>query len=126
MKILVCAKHYAELIWLRRSLRERGLKVHSAHDGFWAMRMYTDFRPFDVVITDLAFRPRWTAPGKMILDGLDLIAAIRSIDPLQSFIIQLADENLTPPLGVPVLYKPLKIHKLMRLLEEPVQPSLPL
>jgi two-component system, OmpR family, response regulator VicR len=119
MKILVVEDDEAQLLWLKKRLTEAGHDVRAAHDDDWALRMWRSFGPLDVVVTDYRY------PGKTIRNGLDLIAAIRSIDPLQAFVMQTSERNLTPPFGVPMLQKPYQIHRLLKLLKPSAQRMLP-
>jgi two-component system, OmpR family, response regulator VicR len=120
MKILLVEDDRAVLDWLETSLSERGFEVHVAHDGDEGFATWKIRRPYDLVITDYRY------PGKTIRNGLELITAIRAIDPLQAFVIQTAESKLTPPLGVPLLRKPYRFHRLLKLIKTPVHPSLPL
>lgn len=114
MKILVVEGDGVHRRWLRASLTQRGHEVRRAHNGAWGLKMWKAFGPFDLVI------------GELTRDGLDLIASIRAIDPLQALVMQTRDPSFAPPLGVPVIHKPSPIHRLLRLMQESVQPSLPL
>lgn len=120
MKILVVEDDAALLDWLATGLSERGYEVHVAHDGDEGFATWKIHRPFDLVITDYRY------PGTTIRNGLELINAIRAIDPFQRFIIQTAETNLTALLGVPLLRKPYRFHRLFKLIKTPVQPLLPL
>ena len=104
--------------WLETSLTERGHEVHCAYEGDDALRVWKFYRP-DLVITDYRY------PGKTIRNGLDLIRAVRSIDPLQAFVIQTYERNLAAPFGVKVLRKPYPIQRLLRLMKMPVESLLP-
>jgi DNA-binding NtrC family response regulator len=111
MKILVVEDDEAQLLWLRKRLTEAGHEVRAGHDGDSGLKIWRSFGPFDIVVTDYRY------PGKTIRNGVDLIAAIRSIDPLQEFIMQTSERNLPPPLSVPVLQKPYQIRQLLKLLK---------
>jgi two-component system response regulator VicR len=119
MRILVVEDDVLQSSWLERSLSEHGHEIHCAYDGDDALRAWKFYRP-DLVITDYRY------PGKTIRNGLELVAAVRSIDPLQAFVIQTSERNLAAQFGVRVLWKPYSIHRLLRLMKMPVEPLLPL
>jgi two-component system response regulator ParR len=110
MKILLVEDDEAQLLWLKKRLTEAGHEVRAVHDGDLALKMWRSFKPFDMVVTDYRY------PGKTIRNGLDLIAAVRSIDPLQAFVRQTSEKKLTPPVGVQMLQKPYRIHRLLKLI----------
>jgi DNA-binding NtrC family response regulator len=118
MKLLVVEDDEAQLSWLEANLADRGHCVRVASDGDTALARWNKYSPFDVVITDYRF------PGETIRSGLDLIAAVRSIDPLQAFVIQTSERNLAAPFGVRLIHKPYRFHRLLKLLKTPTQPSL--
>ena len=117
MKILVVEDDVLQSSWLEAKLADRGHCVRVASDGDTALARWKKHSPFDIVITDFRY------PGKTIRNGLDLIAAVRSIDPLQAFVVQTAERNLTAPFGVKVLSKPYPIQRLLRLIKVPVHPT---
>ncbi len=116
MKILVCDDDDGMLCWLKSSLVTRGFDVYLALGGDEALRIYRQNLPFDYVLTDLRM------PGNRIKDGMELVAAIRQLDPLQSIIMHTNEEGLEAP--CPVILKPYSLEKLLRLLRKPVQPLL--
>jgi CheY-like chemotaxis protein len=118
MKILVIEDDEAQLLWLTKSLNKAGHEVRSAQDGDWALKMYRSSGPFDAVVTDYRY------PGKTIRNGLDLIAAVRRIDSLQTFVLQTSERNLAVPFGVKLLHKPYPIHRLLKLLKTPAHPPI--
>jgi DNA-binding NtrC family response regulator len=67
-------------------------------------------------------------PGPKIKDGVQLVAAIHEINPLQQMAIMTAHpkeakRNLPAPLrGLPFLRKPFKVEQVLRLLRQPVLP----
>ncbi len=117
MKILVVEDDILQSSWLERSLGEAGHEIHCASDGDDALRAWKLHHP-DVVVTDYRY------PGRIVRNGLELVAAVRSIDPLQAFVIQTSERNLAAPFGVKVLRKPYPIQRLLRLMKMPVEPLL--
>jgi len=118
MKLLFCEDDDAQLRWLEKCfLSIDGYDTHSAQSADEAWAVYQKNRPFNVVITD------FQCGGKVVRDGVELIRAIRKLDPQQACIIQTSERELLLP-GVPQLHKPFPIGKLIRMLRLPVQPLL--
>jgi CheY-like chemotaxis protein len=120
VKILVVEDDADQLRWLKKNLSRLGHEVICTMDGDTAFASWRIQRPFDFVVTDYQYR------GKRTRNGLELVAAVRAVDPLQKFILQTSDENLVPPFGVPMLIKPYSFRRLLKLLEPSAQASLPL
>ena len=118
MKLLFCEDDDAQLRWLEKCfLSIDGYDTHSAQSADEAWAVYQKHRPFDVVITD------FQCGGRVVRDGVELIRAIRKLDPQQACIIQTSERELLIP-GIPQLHKPYPIGKLIRMLRLPVQPLL--
>lgn len=125
MKILVLEGDRDQLLSLETRLTEEGHEIRGAYSGKWGLKMWRSFGPFDVVITDYSFvTDPSSLVGEQIKNGLELIAAIRAVDPLQGFILQTSGENLTVPFGVKLLKKPYAFRRLLRLLEPSAQGGL--
>ncbi len=120
MKLLLVEDDEAQLEWLETKLSGHGHDIHTAQDGDLAVAAYLISRPFDLVITDYQY------PGKAIPDGLALIRAVRFLDPQQHFVMQTGERNLLVPHGVKLIHKPYPLHRLLRLMDVPVEPLLPL
>jgi DNA-binding NtrC family response regulator len=112
MRLFVVEDDQAQLAWLEAKLAARGHYVRVASDCDTALSRWEKHSPFDFVITDFRFML-----GRNIENGLDLIAAIRSIDPHQEFVIQTSERNLAAPFGVKVMQKPYPIQRLLRLMK---------
>ena len=117
MKILVVEDDLLQSSWLENSLNDCGYEARCAYEGDDALCMWKLYCP-DLVITDYRY------PGKTIRNGLDLIAAVWSIDPLQAFVMQTAEKNLAVPFGVRVIWKPYPLHRLLRLIKVSSSPLL--
>lgn len=120
MRILLVEDDADHLRWLRGNLGNLGHETICCMDGDTAFASWQIQRPFDFVVTSQLFH------GRKIKTGLELIVAIRAVDPLQAFVMETLDENLAPPFAVPVLVKPFPFRRLLRLLEPSAQASLPL
>jgi CheY-like chemotaxis protein len=116
MKILICDDDDVMIRWLEAKLLPRGFEVYTAFAGDEGLFSYRKRRPFDYVLTDFRM------PGNQIRNGMELIAAIRQLDPLQPIIMHTSEEGLQAP--CPVLLKPYGLERLLRLLRKPVQPLL--
>jgi DNA-binding NtrC family response regulator len=116
MKILIVEDDLLQSSWLENSLNEHGHDVRCASGGDEGLRSWEFYRP-EIVITDYRI-----VPQVVIRNGLDLIAAIRSIDPLQQFVLQTAEKDLKPPIGVPLLRKPYKFRQLAKLIDSSPAP----
>jgi len=101
-------------------LSNAGHEVTTACDGDWAWTLWMSQRPFDVVVTDNLFG------GKTVRNGQRLIELLRAIDPGQPFIMQTALANMDLPRGVPLLRKPYKIGRPLRILASGRSQRLPL
>ncbi len=73
-------------------------------------------RPFDYVVTD------YRMPGDKIRNGIELVAAIKQIERTQPIFLQTSEEGLQAP--CPVILKPYRFERLLRLFRKPVQPLL--
>jgi DNA-binding NtrC family response regulator len=120
VRILLVEDDPGQLLCLRKGLSRLGHEVICTMDGDCAFGSWRIQRPFGAVVLESRFQ------GKRVWNGFELIAAIRAIDPLQAFVMQTGDENLVPPSGVPVIYKPYSFRRLLRRLEPTAQASLPL
>jgi hypothetical protein len=93
------------------------------HFGDGGLSLYKKGRPFEFVLFDYRF-----IPGSEIKNGVQLVTAIRGINPVQRMAIMTADPNEArkkPPLPLrflPVLGKPFRIEQLLQLLRQPVLP----
>lgn len=116
MKILICDDDDVMIRWLEGKLLPRGFDVYSAFGGDEALFTFRKRRPFDYVLTD------YRMPGDHIRNGMELVAAIRKIDPLQPIIMHTSEEGLHAP--CPVILKPYSLERLLRLLRKSVQPLL--
>ncbi len=116
MRILVCDDDDGLLCWLQSRLAARGFDVYVAFGGDEALLTYRRNLPFDYVVTD------YRMPGNRIRNGIELVAAIKQIDPTQPIFLQTSEEGLQAP--CPVLLKPYRFEKLLRLFRKPVQPLL--
>jgi CheY-like chemotaxis protein len=130
MKILVVKGGKSQLLGLSRSLNDAGHEVHCARDGDSALSMYKTFCPFDVIVTN-SLLPRRACSGDRVVEvairkGTHLIECIRAIDPGQPFIVMGESESTELPLGVPMLHKPHKIGRLLRMLASAKSQRLPL
>lgn len=119
MRILLVEEEEDELMWLVKKLSKAGHEVNYSSTGGGGYACWKIHRP-DFVVTD------YQCGGKRIRNGLELIAAIRAVCPLQAFIMQTASANILPPFGVPVLRKPYRRRQLLRLLVPTTQALLPL
>jgi CheY-like chemotaxis protein len=130
MKILVVEGDKSQLLWLKKSLSDAGHEVHCVRDGDSALALYKTFCPFDMVVTNSLFRKKaWS--GNRVVEvavrtGTDLIECIRAIDSGQPFIVQAESESTELPRGVPMLRKPYKIGRLLRMLASAKSQPLPL
>jgi hypothetical protein len=82
--------------------------------------MYKTFCSFDVVVTNSLLRKKAWSGDRMVetamRKGTHLIECIRAIDPGQPFIVQAESEGMELPRGVPMLRKPYRIGRLLRML----------
>jgi CheY-like chemotaxis protein len=131
MKILVVEGDNRQFLRLKKkSLSDAGHEVHCARDGDSALAMYKTLCPFDVVVTNGLF-PKRAWSGDRVVEvavrkGTHLIECIRAIDPGQPFIVRAESESMEVPRGVPMLRKPYKIGRLMRMLASAGSQRLPL
>jgi CheY-like chemotaxis protein len=116
MRVLICDDDDLIIRWLESQLAARGFEVYTAFGGDEALFSYRKRRPFDYVVTDFRM------PGDKIKDGIELVAAIRHIDPLQPIILHTTEEGLQT--SCPVLFKPYPVEKLLRLFRKSLQPLL--
>lgn len=116
MKILICDDDDVMIRWLEAKLVPKGFEVFTAFGGDEALFSFRKRRPFDYVLTDFRM------PGNRIRNGMELVAAIRQIDPLQPIIMHTSEEGLQAP--CPVLLKPYAVEKLLRLFRKSLQPLL--
>lgn len=116
-KLLVCDDDCDLIRWLERQLTSRGIDLYSAFNGDEAISIYRRAHPFDLIITDFQF-----GGGREIKNGLELLAAIRSIDARQPIVFQTYDPDLRAP--CPILRKPYHLPRLLRFLRKSVQPVL--
>jgi two-component system, OmpR family, response regulator MprA len=84
-------------------LKEEGCVVHAAPDGLAALEVVARDSP-DLVITDL-YMPK--------LDGVGLIARLRSERPDLPLIVLSAGIRVSPPDGVPFFAKPFDSEHLL-------------
>ncbi len=116
MKILICDDDDVMIRWLEAKLAARGFDVYSAFGGDEALRIYRRNLPFDYVVTD------YRMPGSKIKNGIELVVAIKKIDPTQPIFLQASEEGLQAP--CPVIVKPYRLERLLKLFRKPVQPLL--
>lgn len=120
--ILVTDNDSDYLAMAQEVLEERGHRVLSAEDGFQGLKLFKSKRP-SMVITDLILP---------VLDGIELITAIRRIDRNIPVIVNLANINqvisnerlIEEYLVNKIFTKPINWHEFMEtiqgLLPEPV------
>jgi CheY-like chemotaxis protein len=120
MKILLVEDDEEVMYWLSTRLSEAGHEILSAVEGDWALATWKTHHPFDCVVTDNLF------PGKAVWNGRMLIDAIRAIDPGQPFVMQTTSASVDLPRGVPLLRKPYRIGRLLRMLASAKSQRLPL
>jgi CheY-like chemotaxis protein len=116
MRILICDDDDLIIRWLEAKLVARGFEVYSAFGGDEALFSFQKRRPFDYVLTD------YRMPGNRIRNGIELVDAIRQLDPLQPIIMHTSEEGIQA--GCPVILKPYRFEKLLKLFRKPVQPLL--
>ena len=117
MKLLFVDDDPDQIHWLERSfLSVDGYDVYSAYNADEAWELYQTAQP-DVVVTD------YQCGGKKLRDGVELIEAIRRVNPNQLCIIQTSERQKLMD-GIPQLRKPYLLRSLQRLLRLPVQPLL--
>jgi DNA-binding NtrC family response regulator len=123
MKILLVEDDDALLWFLAKELEARGYEVLQTHTGDGGLYLYKKEGPFKFVLSDYRF-----IPGMKIKDGVQLVTAIREINPLQRMAMMTAEPKgargkLPNALrDLQVLRKPFKLEQLLRLLREPVLP----
>src|SRR5579864_5945661 len=119
MRLLLCEDDPDQLRWLEKSfLSIDGYDTYSAYNADEAWEVYQMVQP-DVVVTD------YQCGGKKLRNGVELIQAIRRVNPHQHCILQTNERGILIP-GVPQLHKPYGLQQLLRALRLPVQPLLPL
>lgn len=91
MRILICDDDDVIIRWLEAKLVQRGFTVHSVFTCDEALFGYRRRRPFDCVLTDFRM------PGIQIKNGIELIHAIRQIDPLQPIILHTVRQGFRYP-----------------------------
>lgn len=117
MKLLFCDDDPDQIHWLEKSfLSVDGYDVYSACNADEAWELYQAAQP-DVVVTD------YQCGGNKLRDGIELIQAIRSVNPNQRCIIQTSKRQKLID-GIPQLHKPFLLRSLQRILRLPVQPLL--
>jgi len=139
MKILVVEGDNNQLLRLEKSLSDAGHAARRSHDGDSALAMYQKFCPFDVVVTESLLRTKAWIRGRVVevefipeydhrtvRSGTDLIECIRTIDPGQPFVMLAESESMLLPRGVPLLHKPYRIGRLLRMLASVRSQRLPL
>ena len=115
MRILLVDDDDAQIHFLEKCfISVDGYDTYSAMNGREALEIYKAHGPFEVVVTDFQM-PHMT--------GVELIHAIRKINPDQHCILQSSERGILVP-GVPQLRKPYLLRSLLRLLRHPVQPLL--
>jgi DNA-binding NtrC family response regulator len=123
MKILIVDDEDTLLSFLVEELEARGFEVLQTHFRDGGLDLYQEDGPFAFVLSDYRF-----VPGAKIKDGMQLVEAIREINPLQRMAIMTADpkearEKLPKALrDLPVLRKPFRLEQVLRLLREPILP----
>jgi|SRR5271166_1565446 len=123
MKILLVEDDEALLWFLAKELGARGYELLQTHTGDGGLYLYKKDGPFEFVLSDYRF-----IPGMKIKDGVQLVTAIREINPLQRMAMMTAGPKeargkLPNALrDLQVLRKPFKLGQLLRLLREPVLP----
>jgi CheY-like chemotaxis protein len=123
MKILLVDDDDALLSFLAKELENRGCDVHQSSSGDEAFHVWQRLGPWELVLTDYRF-----IPSPEIKDGVELVTAIRAINPARRMAIMTAwcDEargKLPEALRfIPVLEKPFRFEQLLRLLRELVLP----
>jgi hypothetical protein len=127
VRILVVEGDMDQICCLRKRLILIGHEVLGARDRRWGLRVWKNFRPFDLIVSEFVFaKERSFINGPKIENVLELVAAIRAVEPLQRFILQTSGENLTVPFSVKLLKKPYAFRRLAKLLEPSPQMTLPL
>jgi len=120
MRLLIVDDDPGQLYFLEKSfISLDGYDTYSAYNADEAWEVYQTVPGIDVVITD------YQCGGKKLRNGVELIQAIRKMNPHQHCILQTSERGTLLP-GTPQLHKPFGIRQLMRLLRLPVQPLLPL
>ena len=127
MKILVVSSDEGRLEWLEKSLNRHGHEVIIAADGDQAFKLWDKFRPFEVVLTDAAYRNvAWIGDRlveveieflaneytRIVRDAAHLIELIRAVDPSQPLILA-SSSSVEPPQGVALLRMPCSIKRLL-------------
>lgn len=117
MRILIADDDDAQVRWLEKNfLSVDGFDTYTAYNADEAWETYQTAQP-DVVVTD------YQCGGKKLRNGVELIEAIRVVNPHQLCILQTSAKGTLIP-GVPQLHKPYGIQQLKRMLRLPVQPLL--
>jgi DNA-binding NtrC family response regulator len=123
MKILIVDDDDALLSFLAKELESRGYEVFQTHFGDSGLSLYKKDAPWEFILTDYRF-----IPGAKIKDGVQLVAAIHGISPLQRMAIMTTEPKEVkrkPPDALrrlPLLRKPFKLEEVLRLLRQPVLP----
>jgi len=114
MKILVVDDDGCQLQWCSSNLEKRGYEVMTAFSGDHGFHLYKTKGPWNFVLSDYLF-----IPSKRIRDGLDLVREIRAINPGQRMALHTSAHGLRAT--VPILHKPYRIERLLRLLRETLE-----
>lgn len=101
--ILVVDDDFAVRDALTMLLEDAGHAVSTAADGAAALEIIARERP-DLVITDL-YMP--------CLNGAELIARLQREQPSLPILIVSAGIRMTPPSGLPVIFKPFDVEQLL-------------
>ena len=123
MKVLLVDGDDTFLSYLAEELDTCWCEILHTFFGDGGLELYNKYGPWEFVLID--FR---VVPGVMIKDGVQLLTAIRRINPLQEMAIMTSDpeetrEKLPQALRyLPVLRKPLRVEQMLRLLRQPVLP----
>ena len=113
MKLLFCDDDPDQIYWLEKSfLSVDGYDVYSSYNADEAWELYQAAQP-DIVVTD------YQCGGKKLRNGVELIQAIRRVNPHQRCIIQTSERQKLIA-RVPQLHKPYLLRSLQRLLRLPV------
>jgi DNA-binding response OmpR family regulator len=122
MKILIVEDDGALRFFLTKELEARGYETLQSFRGDEAFYIWQHEGPFAFVLSDYRF-----IPGTTIKDGVQLVTAIREVNPSQRMAIMTAEpeearKKLPNPLWLlPVLRKPFKVEQVLRLLRDRVR-----